>query len=296
MGQARWAAGYINDTVTIVPEVKVVGGLRYDIYWSQASNSLNSSNVAGSTTTAYTEQTDKFLSMRGGVIFQPSKPQTYYVSYSTSFNPSLEQLVSTTGIGGNLPPENNEAYEAGIKYDLFGGNLALTGAVFQITKYNARTNNGDGTFSGAGTIRSRGVRTGAAGRIRPDWQVFAGYTYLEARIVQGIGVNTTGAIPLNTPADSWTLWSTYDVTPKWEVGGGVTFMGWRYANNTNTTAVPEYYRLDATAAYKMDKGDIRLNVFNLLNTVNYEQVMASDGGRTVPGTGLTAMLTYTHRM
>ena len=40
------------------------------------------------------------------------------------------------------------------------------------------------------------------------------------------------------------------------------------------------------AKYQTDSG----------NTVNYEQVMASDGGRTVPGTGLTAMLSYTMRM
>jgi catecholate siderophore receptor len=46
----------------------------------------------------------------------------------------------------------------------------------------------------------------------------------------------------------------------------------------------------------MEKGDLRLNIFNLTNTTYYEQAMASDGGRTVPYTGLTAMLSYTMRM
>ena len=39
----------------------------------------------------------------------PTQVQTYYVSYSTSFNPSLEQLVTTTGTSQPLPPETNEA-------------------------------------------------------------------------------------------------------------------------------------------------------------------------------------------
>ena len=60
--------------------------------------------------------------------------------------------------------------------------------------------------------------------------------------------------------------------------------------------VPAFIRFDATAAYRMDKYDIRLNVFNLTNVYYFEQVMASDGGRGVPGSGLTAMLTLNYRM
>ena len=97
--------------------------------------------------------------MRAGAIFEPTKEQSYYVSYSTSFNPSLEQLTSTTG-NQNLPPENNEGYEAGVKYEFLNGNLSTNGAIFQITKYNARTQNADGTFTPTGTVQVKGVRVG----------------------------------------------------------------------------------------------------------------------------------------
>ena len=80
------------------------------------------------------------------------------------------------------------------------------------------------------------------------------------------------------------------------LGGGVTYIGYRYANNTNTVQVPDFARVDMTAAYRQPTYDVRLNVFNLLNTMYYEQVIASDGGRAVAGSGLTAMLTYTHRL
>ncbi|MBS0223682.1 MAG: TonB-dependent receptor [Proteobacteria bacterium] len=295
MGYAYAFGAYANDTIELIPEVKLVGGLRYDVYYSQIGNSINSANTRGSTAVPYFAQTDTFLSYRAGLIFQPTKQQTYYVSTSTSFNPSLEQLTSTTG-GQSLPPQNNTAYEAGVKYDLFKETLSLTAAVFQITQNNARTNNGDGTFSSAGTIRVRGVRTGIAGHITDEWQVFGGYTYLDARIIDGIGAGTQGMIPQNTPTDSAAVWTTYTFAKKYEIGGGVTYTGVRFANNTNVTAVPAGYHLDATAAYKMEKSTLRLNLFNLTNSLYYEQAMASDGGRTVPYTGFTAMLTYSARL
>jgi catecholate siderophore receptor len=59
--------------------------------------------------------------VRAGALYQPDKVRSYYVSYSTSFNPSLEQLVSTTGTSQPLPPEQNEAFEIGAKYDFYNG-------------------------------------------------------------------------------------------------------------------------------------------------------------------------------
>ncbi len=66
-------------------------------------------------------------------------------------------------------------------------------------------------------MRVQGGRIGAAGRILPGWQVFGGYTYLNARIIQGLtyinGIgNTTGNVPLNVPRDSASLWTTYTIT------------------------------------------------------------------------------------
>jgi catecholate siderophore receptor len=294
--QARAFAGYVNDTVTVIPEVKLVGGVRYDVYWAQIGNTINSLNTAGNTTLAYADQTTTFASVRGGAIWQPTPEQSYYVSYSTSFNPSLEQLVSTTGVSQPLPPETNEAMEAGAKVDVLKGNLSLSGALFQITKQNARSQNSDNTFTATGTIRVRGVRTGIAGRITPQWQVFGGYTYLDAVIINGIGVGTTGNQPINTPRDSANLWTTYTIAEKYEIGGGATYIGQRFATNQDSVVVPGFVRFDATAAYKMPTYDLRVNVFNLLNATYYDQAIASDGGRVVPGSGLTAMLTLTHRM
>ena len=296
-----WGFGaYFNDTIQVMPWLKLVGGLRWDVYSAQFGNSINSANTVGNTAVPYQFQTDYFTSVRAGAIFEPTKEQSYYVSYSTSFNPSLEQLTSTTG-SQSLPPENNEGYEAGVKYEFMNGNLSLNGALFQITKYNARTPerrrhlhaDRHGARAGRARRRRRPHHAGMAGvrRLRlPQRPHHPG-----PQFQNGIG-NTTGNVPLNTPKDSGNIWTTYTIKDTYEIGGGMFYVGQRYANNQNTVQVPEYFRFDLTAAYKQPTWELRANVFNLFNTMYYDSLMASDGGRAVPGSGTTGLLTFTYRM
>ncbi len=289
-GRADTLGIYGGDTLGLGDHVKLVGGLRYDRYAATIANSLNVNNTPGNTTLAAAHQTVDFVSVRAGVIWQPSKAQSYYFSYSTSFNPALEQLTSTTGITQPLAPESNRSFETGGKWDLLNERLSITAAGFAITKSNARSQNADSTYSADGTVRVRGLRLGASGKITSRWQVFGGYTHLDARIIRGIAVNTQGKVPVNTPRDSATLWSTYRVTRDWEIGGGATFMARRYANNTNLVSVPGAIRSDATLAWHQPRFDLRVNVFNVFNARYFDALIQSDGGRAVPGSGRTALV------
>lgn len=294
-GKADTVAVYFNDTLSLTDQFKLVGGVRFDDYSAKITNSINKTNTPGNTTLARANQTVTYTSVRAGAIWQPTREQTYYVSYSTSFNPSLEQLTSTTGVTQPLPPETNEAYEVGGKWDVLHDQLDLTAAAFQITQYNSRSQNSDNSYTANGAIRVRGERIGISGRLTPQWLVFGGYTHLDARIISAIAANTQGKIPSNTPADTATLWSTYAVTPQWEVGGGATYMSGRFLNNTDLVRVPGYTRLDMTIAYHQPRYDIRLNIFNLADTRYYDSLIQSDGGRAVPGSGRTAMISLVYR-
>ena len=78
---------YANDTVSLGEHWKLVGGVRWDRFEASIHNSIN--------VPSYATQTNFFTSVRGGIIFQPTRRQSYYVSYGTSFNPSLEALTLT---------------------------------------------------------------------------------------------------------------------------------------------------------------------------------------------------------
>ncbi|WDZ94949.1 TonB-dependent siderophore receptor [Herbaspirillum sp. WKF16] len=297
-GSANTIATYFGDTLELSKQFKAVAGLRFDRYIASITNSLNSGNtpaVAKNTNLASANQTVNFLSVRSGLIWEPSSAQSYYVSYGTSFNPSLEQLTGTAG-QQNLDPEKNRSYEVGGKWDVAQG-LALNAAAFQITKENARSQVSAGVYELQGTVRVNGARAGATGRITRDWQVAANYTYLDAKVIGGAAGDTTvGMIPSNTPKHTLTTWTTYDFMPHWQVGGGATYMSQRFVNQTNTIQVGGYTRWDATVAYTQKAYDIRLNLFNLTNKMYYDALIQSDGGRSVPGTGRTAMLSVNYRM
>ncbi|HTJ95786.1 MAG TPA: TonB-dependent siderophore receptor [Pararobbsia sp.] len=276
---------YANDTISLGEHWKIVGGLRWDRYQAEIANTINAPR--------YTSQTNDFTSVRGGVIWQPTDTQSYYASYGTSFDPSLETLTVTAGTQ-NLAPEKNRSYEIGSKWDLLNGNLSVTSSLFQIEQTNSRTETDTGEYELTGDIRVNGFQTGIAGKITDKWQVFGGYTYLDALVVKASD-GTQGHTPANTPRNTLTLWTTYEPISHWEIGGGLTYLSSRYAANTNYVEVGGYTRWDGTIAYRQKKYDIRLNLLNLTNKYYYDALIQSDGGRAVPGIGRAVLLTGTYR-
>ncbi len=276
---------YLNDTVSIGRNWKVIGGLRWDRFQAQIHNTIS---LPG-----YATQTNFFTSVRAGAIYQPTDWQSYYVSYGTSFNPSLEALT-VTNLTQNLAPESTKSYEVGAKWDLLGGNISVTSAFFREEKTNARTQVSPTEYELDGNVRVDGFQAGVTGHVTDKWQVFGGYTYMDAIILKARD-GTQGHVPANTPRNTLTFWTTYAFTPHWEIGGGPTYMSPRYASNTNYVQVPGYTRWDATAAYHAKQYDVRLNLLNLTNKQYYDALIPSDGGRSVPGIGRTLLATFDYR-
>jgi catecholate siderophore receptor len=280
-------APYINDTLSIADQWKVIAGVRYDRYNASLTNSINQPASAS--------QGIGFTSVRAGAIYQPADAQSYYLSYGTSFNPSLETLALTSG-QQSLDPETSKQYEIGAKWDLLNGNLSVTTALFQIEKDNTRSQISTGVYELTGNVRVRGFQATVAGRVARDWQVFGGYTYLDAEIVKASALDgTQGKVPANTPKNSASMWTTWNFAPSWQAGTGVNYMSERYAANNNAVEVPDYFRWDAMVGYQKPTWGVQLNVFNLTNRLNYDALIPSDRGRAVPGTDLQAMLTVTYK-
>lgn len=278
-------AGYLNDTVSLGQHWKVIGGVRWDRFQAHIGNTVSAPG--------YADQTNTFTSVRAGAIYQPTDTQSYYVSYGTSFNPSLEALTVTNNTQ-TLAPEHTKSYEIGGKWDLLGDNLSVTSALFQEEKDNARTQVSATEYSLAGDIRVRGYQGTVTGVITPQWQVYGAYTYMDAQILKAAD-GTRGKTPANTPRNTLTFWTTYKPAPHWEIGGGPSYMSSRYAANTNYVQVGGYTRWDAMIAYRRKQWDAQLNLLNLTNKFYYDTLIQSDGGRSVPGIGRTLLATVDYR-
>lgn len=286
LGSADTEAVYANDTLRFNDQWQFVAGLRRDRFAADLTNTISAP--------ASVSQTVYYTSVRSGLIYQPSEEQSYYVSYGTSFDPSLETLTVTNGTQ-NLAPETNRSYELGGKWDLAQDRLLLTAAAFQVTQDNTRTETSSGEYELDGNVRVRGVELGATGRVTEHWQLFSGYTHLNPEIIKALD-GTQGNILANTPRNSATAWTTYTFAQHWELGGGTTYQSLRYAANTDLVSVGGYTRWDGTVAYHQPHYDIRFNLLNAFNRKYFVGVIQSDGGRSLPGAGRTELLTVTYKI
>ncbi|HEX7054370.1 MAG TPA: TonB-dependent siderophore receptor [Burkholderiales bacterium] len=297
--EADTLALYANDQLDIGRHWKVIGGLRWDRF--SADTEEVTFDASGAQTGSRSEsKTDRMVSTRAGLIYQPSDVASYYVSYGTSFNPSAE-AVSQSARNAELDPEKNRAYEAGAKWDLLQGNLQLNAALFRVEKTNARTRDPiTGLDVLEGKVRVDGLELGVVGRITPLWQVMAGYMLLDGKTVESpevgtgnsAGISAEGKTFPNTPRHSASLWTTYRLAESWEAGGGAVYVSERFLNDFETAQVDGYTRFDATLAYRRPSYEVRLNLLNLTDERYFDTASAS---RAVPAEGRKALVTLTYR-
>jgi catecholate siderophore receptor len=277
---------YASDQMKITKYFELLTSVRFDRF---ATHYVDASAAAGANDL---KSTDNMLSYRFGGVYHPTSNSSVYVAYGNSYNPSAELGTLSTGTT-SLAPEKNISYEAGVKVDVLGGGLSLTGAVFRIDKENLRVPADPLNTTVQildGLARSQGFEVGAAGKFTDKWQIMTGYTYLDTRIVKNSDLSQQGRWLPNAPRHNITLWTTYDVAQAWTVGGGATYQSMAYANTTNTAYVPEFWKFDAMLSYKVDaKSTIQLNIYNLTDVLYYAQYY---GGHAVPGSGRSASLSY----
>ena len=282
---ANSQAVYLFDTAKLGRKWELNGGLRWDRF---AADGIT-------TTGTPVSRVDRMLSGRAGVVFKPLPEGSLYASYGTSLNPSLEGLSYNTA-NTVIDPEKTYTVEAGSKWDFFGGRMLLSGAVFRVEKENARTPGvlpGDPPQVLQGKQRVDGIELSVEGNVTRAWQVIAGYTFLDSTTIDSNVPAEVGKELVNTPPNSFNVWSTYRLPSGLHFGGGARFVDRRFGNTINTRLVDGYWTFDAMASYPLtDHIDLKLNLYNLTDKYYFDRI---GGGHIVPGPGRAAMLSTSFR-
>ncbi|HEX2886444.1 TonB-dependent siderophore receptor [Vineibacter terrae] len=287
-------AGYIFDSVKISEQWEAMAGLRLDDYRTKSRSNVAANNGLKNHST--------FLNWQLGVVYKPLPYGSIYASFSSSSNPSGEQLdgggADYGGIvagNANLKPERNYSYEIGTKWDILGERLSLTGALFRIDKTDARVSvPGGGVQALAGKQRVDGIELGVTGKITNEWSVFGGLTLLDTKILKSPTASQVGQKMPNVAETTFSLWTTYQVTDRFTIGGLAYYSGPRYGGTyaAGTAHIPGYWRFDAMASYKITENvDVRLNVLNLTNKLYYDALYRSATPFAYVGPGRSALLT-----
>jgi catecholate siderophore receptor len=272
---------YLGDTLALSEQWQLNAGTR----WDHAS--VEYSGLG---------RTDSKATWRAGIVYKPRQNGSVYFGYGTSFNPSYEGLTlstnATSSANFTTDPETSRTFEIGTKWSVLDERLFLTAALFRTEKTNARTedptDNTDVTVV-EGEQRVQGIELGVQGQITDDWTFNAGYTFQDSEIIDSKDLSEIGHELGNTPHHSFNLWTTYRLPYGITLGGGPRYVGSRFSNESNTRKAPDYWVLDAMAAYEVNKNTtLRLNVYNLADK---DYVAAVGGGHVLPGAGRYATLT-----
>ncbi|WP_348837730.1 TonB-dependent receptor [Xanthobacter sp. KR7-65] len=297
---------FASDRIWFTDQISILAGARWDSYSTDYKYwCVNTAGTcAGSPGTwVNTEADTQFWSPKVSLIWEPTKTQTYYVSYAKSFTPqgafptNDSTVVSPTQ--PNLDPEDNETWEAGAKISVLDGKLGLTAAIFRVEKSNVSYVD-PVTLSPVPTgetQRVQGVELGMTGNLTDAWTIQAGYAYYDSTVLTSPTASYIGNQVAFVSPNNFTLWTTYDLIRggvvkmlpgQLLVGGGITYADQYFTNSGNTSIIPETFSLDALISYKYDKYRIALNGYNLTDALNYS---SGFGNRAIPASGRSFTLT-----
>lgn len=253
-------------------------------------------------------RTDTEPSFNLGLVYKPTPASSIYLAFATAFEPSgRAEVVQLAGRGNGPPvapaafdvgPERSESVELGARWQVLDRRLTLSGALFQTTKTNARTpglNPGDPPIVLDGEQRIRGVELSVQGSLTPEWNVFAGYTYLDGRFVRTNFAPDRNRRLDGVPEHSFSAWTSYEITDAFKAGGGVQYVSDRVSEIPNANflpiTVPAFTVIDLFAEYRVsDAVAVRLNVYNVADE---EYLGSLTNNQSIPGPARSAVVTLT---
>lgn len=285
------ASLYLQDLVSINSQWKALAGVRYDRFQQETHERQPGKPDLGRTDTAW--------SPRVGLVYQPSSAWSYYASWSKSFQPSGETFALAAN-NAQLAPEKTTSQEVGVKWDLPDGKASVTASLFKLERTNIKSVDPvSNTVVPLGVQRTNGLELTFAGEIAPSWQVWAGYAFLDGEMTTSPAVDAgqpvQGKRPTLTPRQSANLWVAKALGHGFGLGGGLNYVGARFANPGNTVTLPGYTTVDAMAYYRMGPWDVQLKLNNLLDRRYIVAGHGSSPNLNLPGAPRSAQVVARYR-
>ncbi len=233
------------------------------------ASTTNDNYVAGTAT----DQDDRAFTWRAGLTYLFDNGFAPYVSYATSFNPT----IGVDADGNAFKPTEGKQYEVGFKYQPTGYDSFITASLFDLRQQNVLTSTTTVPVvsTQVGEVRSRGAQLSAVASINDELNLTASYTYLDNDITKA-NDGTVGNETANVPANSASLWADYTFhdgpAEGLGLGFGTRYVGSRYTTNANTAKIPDHFVFDASMRYNLGKlsaemkgTTFALNVTNLFD-------------------------------
>ncbi|MFL6678301.1 MAG: catecholate siderophore receptor Fiu [Burkholderiaceae bacterium] len=310
-GSTLTASAYAFETLDVTNALLFNAGARVDRFHTDTSSATYTA-ASGATPASLVNNaplglTGTLWSWKVGAVFKPANNGSVYVTYSDSRNPpggsnfALSSQANSAAQPG-LKPQEGTNVEFGTKWDLLGGNLLATAAVYRSENRNELVSDGATvpTYAQVGKRRVQGIELGLVGNVTKDLGVSLGWSTMDSRIVRGAPTQQGGVIVFS-PKNTFTSWATLKLPLGVTLGGGMRHAD-ASARSSNTAAptsnlleAPAYWVGDAMASYEVSKNwQVQLNVYNVFDR-RYIQSLNNGGSRYTPGAERNALVSLNAR-
>ncbi|MDN5626504.1 MAG: TonB-dependent receptor [Weeksellaceae bacterium] len=223
---------------------------------------------------------------RLGVTYSIPDHINIYGTYLTGYQPQSNTVTLMPNTGSftgaesaaKFKPLISDLKEIGMKAKLFGRSM-VSAAFYEINQKNVLINANNPAepdeLIQRGADRSRGFEAEFSGYITPQWSVYGGYSYIDARIMKSANPALEGQRKENTSKNAANIWTRYNfsnrtVLKNFGVGMGMLYQSSKIPWFTRDFEIPGYTTLDAALYYTFFHSKIQLsaNVNNITNT-NY---------------------------
>jgi iron complex outermembrane receptor protein len=274
---------FIQDLVTVTEKFKVLAGLRYTFQktprtilsdYTTGAETINSNGIDKS-------KTEAAFSPKLGLIFQPNKSTSFYLSYANNF-------TSNTGIDINtnapMAPSIIDQYEAGVKNDFLDGRLTANLTWYRILNNRyAQTAELDATkkeFSGKSA--SDGLEIDLSGTIAEGLNFLAGYSYnymrytstnnvgiVEGQRLVGTTKNTANGTIFYTFRNGQVKGLKFGASAFYTGDRNGGYNDKKDGSPSRLIPLSAFTTFDLSAGYSWKKVSILAKVANLTNELNY---------------------------
>lgn len=278
---------YLQDLVSLSPQWKLLAGARFDSL-RQTRDDRTAANLD-------LARSDRTISPRLGLVYQPIEPVSFYASYNRSFQPLVDAFTFKRNTD-ELKPTQTENLEVGSKFDI-SSRASATLSIFQMTQSNiqvADPANPDNALP-IGRQRTRGMELTFSGQLAPSWSLIAGYAYLDGKIIESTEKTSDGS-PFQgktsslTPRHSMNVWLKHDLPNGIYIAGGVRAEGARFASADDQLTLPGYAVVDVGAGYRGKEVDLTLTAGNVLNRQYFISGHSGANDYNMPGTPRNVLL------
>lgn len=195
-------AGFAQATVELLPKLKLTGGIRYthdDLKGSGQFQLLGPPATPLATLVPDGHDTIGKFTFKAALDYQFTADVLGYASFSRGYKSGNFNLLT---YGSNTPtkPETIDAYEVGIKSELFDRRVRLNGAAFYYKIANPQVALIKGQtifFSNAGGSDVKGAEIDAEFAIARGFTTRAGATYLDSKYTDYLGAPASIPDPVN---------------------------------------------------------------------------------------------------